>query len=165
MSEFHDLVSDEPITDGVFLRRYPDGVESNVPHRVAHHSPSGYEWGYGGSGPADLALNIIEAALVAMGHNGRRVDCWRGDCFRLSWALHQNFKRKFLEGLPRDGGVIYWPALHTWILDQAFTEGLCVGCGEPTDTELTLSPEDYGLTEQDGWICQVCGSWRPTEEP
>ena len=23
------------------------------------HSPTGFEWGYGGSGPADLALNIL----------------------------------------------------------------------------------------------------------
>jgi len=27
-------------------------------HRV-HHSPTGFEWGYGGSGPADLARSIL----------------------------------------------------------------------------------------------------------
>lgn len=26
---------------------------------VVHHSPSGFEWGYGGSGPSDLALSIL----------------------------------------------------------------------------------------------------------
>ena len=28
------------------------------------HSPIGFEWGYGGSGPADLALNILLAATT-----------------------------------------------------------------------------------------------------
>ena len=27
--------------------------------RVRNHSPSGFEWGYGGSGPAQLALAIL----------------------------------------------------------------------------------------------------------
>lgn len=31
----------------------------NVAHRWKLHSPTGFEWGYGGSGPADLALNIL----------------------------------------------------------------------------------------------------------
>ena len=44
--------------------RPPEGsVEVTVgglplPHRV-RHSPDGFEWGYGGSGPADLALSIL----------------------------------------------------------------------------------------------------------
>ena len=31
-------------------------------HQV-HHSPSGFEWGYGGSGPADLARSILADLL------------------------------------------------------------------------------------------------------
>lgn len=27
--------------------------------RIVYHSPTGFEWGYPGSGPADLALNIL----------------------------------------------------------------------------------------------------------
>lgn len=27
--------------------------------RIVYHSPTGFEWGYAGSGPADLALNIL----------------------------------------------------------------------------------------------------------
>lgn len=34
-----------------------EGV-TQLEHRV-HHSPTGFEWGYGGSGPADLARSII----------------------------------------------------------------------------------------------------------
>lgn len=35
-----------------------DGVPRPLPYHlaVAQHSPSGFEWGYGGSGPAQLAL-------------------------------------------------------------------------------------------------------------
>jgi hypothetical protein len=35
-----------------------DGVERPVVH-VARHSPDGFEFGYGGSGPADLARSIL----------------------------------------------------------------------------------------------------------
>jgi len=35
-------------------------VRTNVPHLVVHHSPSGFEFGYAGSGPADLALNVCQ---------------------------------------------------------------------------------------------------------
>ena len=31
----------------------------NVSHMIVRHSPDGFEWGYGGSGPSDLALNIL----------------------------------------------------------------------------------------------------------
>ena len=31
----------------------------NVPHEITRKSPTGFEWGYGGSGPSDLALNIL----------------------------------------------------------------------------------------------------------
>jgi len=26
---------------------------------IVEHSPTGFQWGYGGSGPADLALSIL----------------------------------------------------------------------------------------------------------
>lgn len=120
MTEFHDIfIDDEPLTDGVVLRRYPDGVETNVPHLVVHHSPTGFEWGYGGSGPADLALNILEAVLTSQDYKGRRVDCWRGQCFALAWKLHQDFKRGFIAGMSTEGGVIYYPAITAWIDEHA----------------------------------------------
>ena len=34
--------------------------ESNKPLRhIERHSPDGFQWGYGGSGPADTALSIL----------------------------------------------------------------------------------------------------------
>jgi hypothetical protein len=35
-----------------------DGVETPLEHRVKH-SPDGFEWGYGGSGPSDLARSML----------------------------------------------------------------------------------------------------------
>jgi len=55
------------------------------------HSPDGFEWGYGGSGPAQLAL-----ALLA--------DCLK-DVNR-ALALYQEFKAKVVAGLPRDGWTL-----------------------------------------------------------
>lgn len=33
---------------------------SNVPHSIVRHSPDGFNCGYGGSGPAEFALNILK---------------------------------------------------------------------------------------------------------
>lgn len=49
--------------------------------QVYNHSPDGFAWGYGGSGPAQLALAILLAAGVDQ---------------KLAVALHQEFKREFL---------------------------------------------------------------------
>ena len=39
---------------------FPDASYPNyrLPH-IKRHSPDGFNWGYGGSGPADLALSIL----------------------------------------------------------------------------------------------------------
>jgi len=37
----------------------PGEMMQEFPQQIVEHSPTGYEWGYGGSGPADLALNIL----------------------------------------------------------------------------------------------------------
>jgi hypothetical protein len=52
---------------------------------VFNHSPDGFAWGYGGSGPAQLALAILLAAGVPESS---------------ALALHQEFKRRFIEPLP-----------------------------------------------------------------
>ncbi len=51
--------------------------------KLRNHSPDGYNWGYGGSGPAQLALAIIlELTGEAEGY--------------------QDFKWKYIAGLPID---------------------------------------------------------------
>lgn len=53
---------------------------------LRRHSPSGFEWGYGGSGPAQLALAILADAL--------------GD--RPALELYQEFKWEVVAWRPRD---------------------------------------------------------------
>lgn len=54
---------------------------------LGNHSPDGFEWGYGGSGPAQLALAILADLL----HNDPRAA-----------RLHQEFKWDVIAGLPRE---------------------------------------------------------------
>ena len=85
----------------VKLRRNPDGTaNANVPHAIVRHSPTGFEWGYGGSGPAELALNILSSMIgqEAAEKNG----------------LYQEFKFEFLANLPYDGGTIKVADIQKW---------------------------------------------------
>ena len=63
--------------------------EASLPPRLDldNHSPTGFEWGYGGSGPAQLALAILADAL---------------DDDERAARLHQEFKWRVIAPLPRD---------------------------------------------------------------
>lgn len=76
------------------------GIRRTLKHCVVH-SPTGFETGYGGSGPADLALSILADHF---GVPAARVERW---AFSLAtrkkdtaasqvWDLHQAFKRDFI---------------------------------------------------------------------
>ena len=56
-----------------------------------NHSPSGFEWGYGGSGPAQLALAILAHHL----RDGRE-----------ALRLYQRFKFAIVAGLPKRGWTL-----------------------------------------------------------
>lgn len=84
------------------LWRTEDGTaHANVPHALIIHSPTGYEWGYAGSGPADLALNILLAVS--------------GDP-EWSKQVHQQFKSEFLVGVPNEGATITRAKIDEFIL-------------------------------------------------
>ena len=51
--------------------------------KLFNHSPNGFQWGYGGSGPAQLALALLLDVT---------------DDPELSVRLHQNFKRALVAG-------------------------------------------------------------------
>jgi hypothetical protein len=54
---------------------------------LRNHSPTGFEWGYGGSGPAQLALAIL-------------ADCLDND--EKALRLYQRFKFRVVGNLPHD---------------------------------------------------------------
>ena len=109
------LVPHHPREHGILLQRLGDTVCTNVPHLVTHHSPAGYEWGYGGSGPADLALNVLEYVLLEDGYQGSTVACRQGRCFRRAWDLHQRFKAEVLVPCPRSGAQIPLAVVRDWL--------------------------------------------------
>jgi len=74
--------------------------KTNVPRRITRHSPDGFEWGYGGSGPADFALNILS---IFVGQD-------------LAEKYHQDFKREFIATLPHEGGTISREKILSWIM-------------------------------------------------
>lgn len=102
--------------DGFLLDRGEDGtVETNVPHTITYHSPDGYEFGYGGSGPADLALNIVECLLRRMKHSGpRQMKGKASEGFAASYLLYQDFKRDFIAPA-KPGTVIKYDVAEHWI--------------------------------------------------
>ncbi len=105
--------------NGLVLRRDDDGgVWTNVSHVVTHHSPTGFEFGYGGSGPADLALNVVENILYHLNYTGPRMRCFDGTCFELAFTLHQDFKWDFISQCPRAGGRIPYEVIKTWIIER-----------------------------------------------
>ena len=74
----------------------------------ANHSPTGFEWGYAGSGPAQLALAILAEFLPK----------------NQSLRLHQQFKFQKICHLPRNGWIMREEEIVTWITSkQANTSG------------------------------------------
>lgn len=97
---------------------YDGEFVTNVPKLVCHHSPTGFAWGYHGSGCADLALNILEWALRDMDYDGPRMDCWKGRCYTLAWTLHQQFKTEVVANIPEAGGTLTVDFVRTWLKEH-----------------------------------------------
>jgi hypothetical protein len=64
------------------------------------HSPTGFEWGYGGSGPAQLALALLADYT---GDNEEAV------------ALHQDFKRLVVARLPFRAWELTGAQMDSWL--------------------------------------------------
>lgn len=97
-------------------------AKMNIP-QVVHHSPDGVEWNYGGSGPADCALSVLEWALKESGHEGPRVQVHRGTCFEMAWRLHHAFKWAHIVTLDRPGPHEFSLAeVLAWIHTQSIPE-------------------------------------------
>jgi len=69
---------------------------------VWNHSPDGFNWGYGGSGPAQLALAILLKVGLSDGRAAR---------------LHQEFKDDFIAGA-KDGDAIPISSVMEWIAQR-----------------------------------------------
>ena len=67
-----------------------DGESLDCRYDLLSASPSGFEWGYGGSGPAQLAIAILAHAY--------------DDEFAID--RYQRFKREFVAELPKSGWTL-----------------------------------------------------------
>ncbi|UWG50701.1 hypothetical protein AArcCO_1394 [Halalkaliarchaeum sp. AArc-CO] len=75
-----------------------DGEPLDKRYDLLSASPSGFEYGYGGSGPAQLAI-----AILAHAYN---------DDFACEW--YQRFKREVIAELPEDGWTLTTSDLDAW---------------------------------------------------
>lgn len=75
--------------------------------KVVNHSPDGFNWGYGGSGPAQLALAIL------MDHYRQFLPANSG--IELAVQHHQSFKFAFIATLPDEGGKITSQEIEDWL--------------------------------------------------
>lgn len=83
-------------------------VVTNVEHKKIRHSPTGFEWGYSGSGPSELALNIL-----LMFVDEKTTD-----------ELYQYFKRDFITSMPYEGGTISYTEIKEWIYKKLKEESI-----------------------------------------
>jgi hypothetical protein len=109
-----------PLLKDIVCERRTDGLHFNIYQIFRHHSPTGFEIGYGGSGPADFALNILEIFFRELGYKPE-VGIWdKQKVCRGSWALHQQFKEVFVSQLPREGGTIKGSVIRLWIAGKGY---------------------------------------------
>jgi hypothetical protein len=106
----------DALIEGVSCWRAPDGTaRSSIPQRHVHYAPKGFDWGFGGSGPADLALNVL-ALFLPLAADATGVALRDGSSIsEAAWVLHQAFKYDLIATLPRAGGDISAKTIRTWI--------------------------------------------------
>jgi hypothetical protein len=113
----------DALTEGVRCWRAPDGTaNSSLPQRHVHYAPAGFDWGFGGSGPADLALNLL-ARFLPLASEATGVVLRDGSSVsEAAWALHQAFKYDLIATLPRAGGDISAESIRAWITTHPVVE-------------------------------------------
>lgn len=82
----------EVLVDGVVLSPEPS-------RQIRDHSPDGFEWGYGGSGPCQLALAIL---LDLYGE-------------RIARGYYYDFKTQFILTAEQEGFVISSDDVDRWL--------------------------------------------------
>jgi hypothetical protein len=140
--DFRALLRDPLPVDriGLVVERGERGVRANVPH-VVYHSPTGYNYGYAGAGPADLALSTLcalipppdpaaEERVRALGGSARK----RADAddslwslttpdgvriSRLAMRLHGFFQDTFVVAMKDDHAHVPIHILTSWIEVQS----------------------------------------------
>lgn len=146
--EHYDRVLVAERDDDLSLPGSDQHVEAWVPLdpapslRVFNHSPDGFAWGYGGSGPAQLALALLL-------HTGIADD---------EAVRHQQFKFDHVAKWPQssctvevdvDGWAASWRSLHTPSIDEQPTDRI-TGTAESLEVESEEDGFHLVATTSDG---------------
>ena len=114
MMQFEVFRENEQVGHLDCIIRKTDSTEETL-HNYGYHSPDGFQIGYGGSGPADLAYSI----LIYYYLDGKvEVDKAK----EYAEAAHQQFKWKFIAPEKRHL-VITDREITMWLCDSGF---LCI---------------------------------------
>ena len=97
--EIHHKVSGVFKGDIVLQRDKNGSPIVNIEQSEMCHSPDGFEWGYAGSGPAELALNIL----------------LRFTSRKDAYYFHQEFKQDFIVDMSDEGGIIEGNKIKEWL--------------------------------------------------
>lgn len=92
----------------VVVQMVEEGKVENETYPLRHisrHSPDGFQWGYGGSGPSDLALAIMTDYFSRQGVVKSLEEA--NGCY-------QDFKWDFIAKLAEDGWSITDEQIHEW---------------------------------------------------
>jgi hypothetical protein len=122
----------------VVTEKTAGGLDREPLKHLVLHSPTGMEWGYLGSGPADLALSILadwfgesptekelrmgsmeipDDALLAAKTTDQMDQLWSRSRI---WCVHyhQHFKEAFIGKMPKEGWSLEGRVISAWVEDQ-----------------------------------------------
>lgn len=102
----------EGVREGYAVTVTVDGRRLNPRNDLWNHSPTGFEWGYGGSGPAQLALAILADHC---------------DDDEMAFNFHHRFKWTVIAGLPRRRWVLTTPEIDQALQSLRLPEQLAGG--------------------------------------
>ena len=116
-------------------KAFPEPIAYHLPH-VVFHSPTGFECGYGGSGPADLALSIMADHWGVDPKTMRqRIRGWTGEHGHAADGVagcYQDFKFEFIAAMHLKLGetaqitsyqIADWLAARFLAVEQAAAKG------------------------------------------
>lgn len=86
-------------------RVFMDGREL-LPERsqqIRNHSPDGFNWGYGGSGPSQLALAVLLELIEP----------------EIAVSVYQDFKWTVIAGLPQADFELPVSAINRWLQERS----------------------------------------------
>ena len=96
-------------------RRDPKKISSDRSLEVYNHSPDGFEWGYGGSGPSQLSLAIL---LEALSDDFEQGDAPGETPDSVALHLYQDFKWQVVSGLPESQWTLPMDTIKQWIVEN-----------------------------------------------